>query len=124
MENILEKLSKSKFRGSFKLKEKDISYINKKGFKEIEDHANKFIKERLSYATILNDGKQTPYKGHPVFIVQHATATCCRSCLNKWHNIEKNKQLTEYEIKYIVNLIMEWIKNKMEGLNENSSNNR
>lgn len=109
MESILEKLSKSKFRSSFKLKEKDICYINKKGINEIENHAYKFIKERLAPLVILNDGKQTPFKGHPVFIAQHATSTCCRSCLNKWHNIEKNKQLSEEEIKYIVKLIMEWI---------------
>ncbi len=25
-----------------------------------------------------NDGKQTPFRGHPVFTAQHATATCCR----------------------------------------------
>ena len=114
MENILEKLSKSKFRSSFKLKEKDICYIDKKGIDEIEDHANKFIKERLSNSVILNDGKQTPFKGHPVFIAQHATATCCRSCLKKWHGISKNKQLNEEEIKYIVKLIMFWIKENMK----------
>lgn len=54
-------------------------------------------------------------KGHPVFIAQHATATCCRSCLEKWHHIEKGKKLNEYEIKYIVRVIMTWIKKEMEG---------
>lgn len=39
-----------------------------------------------------NDGKQTPMRGHPVFIAQHATATCCRECLKKWHNIKKRKK--------------------------------
>ena len=48
-------------------------------------------------------------KGHPVFIAQHATATCCRSCLYKWHNIEKNKDLSKEEQEYIVTLIISWI---------------
>ena len=48
-------------------------------------------------------------KGHPVFIAQHATATCCRSCLYKWHHIKKEKELTKDEVDYIVNIIMEWI---------------
>lgn len=48
-------------------------------------------------------------KGHPVFIAQHATGTCCRSCLEKWHHIRKNKNMTEDDIKYVVDIIMSWI---------------
>lgn len=48
-------------------------------------------------------------KGHPVFIAQHATATCCRSCLYKWHKIAKDKELSSEEIDYIVDIIMTWI---------------
>lgn len=110
IDEILDKLSKSKFRSSFKLKPKEKLYIQEKGFDVIEKHAYDFIEKRLSPAVISNDGKQTPYHGHPVFISQHATATCCRNCLYKWHHIEKNKALTQEEKKYIVNLIMEWIK--------------
>lgn len=111
---ILEKLSKSKFRSSFKLREKDFVYIDKVGIKEIANHAHEFINKRLKPQYIENDGKQTPMKGHPVFIAQHATATCCRSCLYKWHHIKKDKELTELEIKYIVNVIMRWINIQIE----------
>lgn len=105
----LNNLSKSKFRSSFKLKENDKKYISEKGIEKIKEHAYDFVLKRLSFSYIPNDGKQTPMKGHPVFIAQHATATCCRSCLYKWHHIEKNRDLTKEEIEYIVNLIMEWI---------------
>ncbi len=108
-EDMLYKLSKSKFRSSFKLKTKDIDYINEKGFDTIKSHAYDFISKRLAPKVILNDGKQTPMRGHPVFIAQHATATCCRSCLYKWHKINPNKELNCNEINYIVNLIMLWI---------------
>ena len=111
---ILEKLSKSKFRSSFKLREKDFVYVDKVGIKEIANHAYEFINKRLKPQYIENDGKQTPMKGHPVFIAQHATATCCRSCLYKWHHIKKDKELTELEIKYIVNVIMRWINIQIE----------
>ena len=107
--NIFDKLSKSKFRSSFHLSKKDIDYISNKGIKEIEKHAIKFIQERLSSDKITNDGKQTPYRGHPVFIAQHATATCCRGCLEKWHHIPKNKSLTKEEQQYIVTIITDWI---------------
>lgn len=106
--DILEKLSKSTFRNSFHLKEKDINYIKEKGIDKIKEHAYDFINERLK--TIKpNDGKQTPIKGHPVFIAQHATATCCRGCIEKWHKIPKNKELSENEINYIISVIMTYI---------------
>lgn len=112
--NKLNSLSKSKFRSSFKLRKKELAYLEDKGIEVIEEHAFTFVKDRLSKAIIKNDGKQTPMKGHPVFIAQHATATCCRGCLYKWHHIEQARELSEKEIKFIVALIMKWIKNDME----------
>jgi exodeoxyribonuclease V alpha subunit len=106
----LEQLSKSKFRSSFYLKEKEKQYVKEKGIEEIRNHAYKIINERLKPKYIENDGKQTPTKNHPVFIAQHATGCCCRGCLEKWHHIKKNKELSEHEIDYIVYLIIEWIK--------------
>lgn len=111
---ILYKLSKSKFRSSFKLKEKDLLYIKEKGIDKIKSHAYDFITKRLAPLKIPNDGKQTPMKGHPVFISQHATATCCRECLYKWHKIEKNKELNDKEIEYIINVIMKWINKQIK----------
>ena len=105
----LKDLKKSKFRSSFHLKEKDILYVKDKGLEKINNHAKDIIKKRLAPKTIDNDGKQTPMRGHPVFIAQHATATCCRGCLYKWHHIPKDKELEEKEINYIISLIMSWI---------------
>lgn len=110
---VLNKLSNSKFRQSFHLKEKDLSYIQSKTLPTIESHAKDFINKRLSEANPKNDGKQTPMKGHPVFVAQHATATCCRGCLYKWHKIPKNKPLTKEEQEYIVKVIMSWINKEM-----------
>ena len=112
MEEILNKLSKSKFRSSFHLKDKDKEYIKKIGM-EKKSHTYDFIVKRLAPSLILNDGKQTPMKGHPTFIAQHATATCCRECLYKWHKIQKNKELSKTEINYIVSIIITWIKKEI-----------
>ena len=110
---ILEKLNHSKFRSSFHLKDKEKNYIKEKGLNTIESHAKDFIAKRLAPANPLNDGKQTPMKGHPVFIAEHATATCCRNCLYKWHHIPKNKELTNEEQDYIVQVIMTWIQKEI-----------
>lgn len=105
IENILINLQKSKFRSSFHLTFKDKEYVKIKGLNTIRIHANDFIIKRLAPKTISNDGKQTPMRGHPVFVAQHATATCCRGCLYKWHKIEKDRELNEREINYIVGYI-------------------
>ena len=105
----LLELSKSKFRSSFHLKKNMINYINNKGFNNIKNHAYEFINERLVPANPINDGKQTPMRGHPVFIAQHACACCCRGCLEKWHHIAKGRELTNNEVNYIVMLLITWI---------------
>lgn len=110
----LESLSKSKFRSSFKLRKKDILYAKEKGYEVIKSHAYDFIRERLAPLNPNNDGKQTPMNGHPVFIAQHATGTCCRGCLYKWHHIPKDRCLTENEINFVVSIIMAWIVKNME----------
>ena len=110
-EQLFSKLGKSKFRSSFKLGKKELEYLQNKGFAVIEQHARDFIKERLAPAFPNNDGKQTPMKNHPVFITQHATATCCRKCLSKWHGINTGKELTNQQIDYIAKVIIYWLKN-------------
>ena len=109
LDNILFKLSKSKFRSSFHLRKYMIEYIDDKGLDKIENHTYDFIKTRLAPANPTNDGKQTPTKGHPTFIAQHATATCCRSCLEKWYHIPKGIELSEEQIQFLVSIIMKWI---------------
>ena len=109
IKNTLDRLSKSKFRSSFHLKDKDILYIEDKGINKIRNHAYDFVTKRLADTSNVTDGKQTPMKGHPVFIAQHATGTCCRRCLEKWHYISKNKNMTDDDIKYVVDIIMSWI---------------
>ena len=117
-QNILENLKKSDFRAKFRLKTVDFDYISKKGFDTIKRHAYDFITKRLSPYPTPNDGKQTPMRGHPVFIAQHATATCCRGCLEKWHKIPKDRPLDIYEIDFIVDLIMAWIENQIKNRNK------
>ena len=112
----LNSLKKSSFRSKFKLSQKDRDYITAKGLETIKEHAFQFINSRVASDFTKNDGKQTPMRGHPVFIAQHATATCCRECIRKWHDIPKGRALNEKEIDFIVSLIMEWIEQQLGGV--------
>ena len=107
--DTLNALKRSKFRSTFKLTEKDRQYVDNKGIDTIRQHAHDFISKRIAPRYPKNDGKQTPIRGHPVFIAQHATATCCRNCIQKWHGIKKGKELSDHQIQFLVELIMGWI---------------
>lgn len=105
----LEKLEKSQFRTRFNLTKSEKQYIDEKGFDTIRNHAKDFVRQKLAPAFPKNDGKQTPMHGHPVFKAMHATACCCRGCLEQWYKIPKGKELTQSQQDKIVNLIMAWI---------------
>ena len=113
IDETLLRLKKSPFRAKFHLSQKEKLYFSEKGREIIRTHAEDFIRERLAPAKIPNDGRQTPMRGHPVFVAQHACACCCRGCLEKWYNVKKGIPLTENQQERIVNLLMAWIENEI-----------
>lgn len=102
-------LGNSPFRRKFRLYKEELNYLRHKGLDTVLTHANDFIRRRLAPALPANDGRQTPWRKHPVFVAQHATATCCRACLEKWHDIPAGRELTEEEVNYILTVIAKWL---------------
>ncbi len=100
---------RSSSRGRYRLNMKDLGYLEEKGLATILEHARDFVEKRLAAAHPARDGKQTPWRGHPVFVAQHATATCCRGCLEKWHRIERGRELTAVEREYVVQILSAWL---------------
>ncbi len=110
---LFDRLAKSSFRSRFHLSQKDRDYISGKGLATIRRHAREFVAKRLAPAVIPNDGKQTPMRGHPIFIAQHATGCCCRSCFYKWHHIQSGRVLSKEEQDYAVAVLMAWIEKQI-----------
>lgn len=108
-DEIFAALARSAFRRRFRLGAAEQGYLRDKGLASILDHARGFIDKRLAPAEPVNDGKQTPWRGHPVFIAQHATATCCRTCLQKWHGVAKGQPLTSEEQAHVIAVIERWL---------------
>lgn len=108
-EELFAALAKSQFRSRFRLRGREATYLQRKGLATVLEHARQFVIERLAPAEPANDGRQTPMKNHPAFIAQHATATCCRKCLEKWHHIPRGQPLTEQQIDHILLVIKRWI---------------
>ena len=108
-DELFAALNQSSFRRRFRLGPQERSFLDKKGLEIILRHGREMLVTRLAPAEPLNDGKQTPMRGHPVFIAQHATGTCCRSCLAKWHFLSAGRELTSDELDYVVGVIRQWL---------------
>lgn len=111
-ENLRPRLAASPFRSRFRLSEKDRAYIAEKGWETIAAQARKIVRERLAPAFPRNDGRQTPMRGHVVFLAQHATGTCCRGCLSKWHGVAPGRELSEAEREYVVGILLAWLRDR------------
>ena len=113
LEALFARLARSEFRSRFRLRRAERAYVTEKGLATIRRHAADFVHTRLAAAFPLNDGRQTPMRGHPVFVAQHATGCCCRGCLGKWHGIPAGRPLTAEEKAYVVDVLMAWIERQM-----------
>lgn len=109
LDPLFERLDRSAFRRRFRLGAAEARYLAQKGLETVLSHGETFVEERLAPAEPRNDGKQTPMRNHPVFIAQHATATCCRGCLEKWHGIPRGRELTPEEKAYILAVLRRWL---------------
>lgn len=109
-EELFARLAKSRFRSRFRLGEQERRYVEEKGLETVLAHARDFVDKRLADAEPKNDGKQTPMRGHPVFIAQHATATCCRGCIAKWHGLAAGRELSPAGRDRVVSVIAAWLR--------------
>ncbi|AWN44389.1 DUF4186 domain-containing protein [Methylobacterium durans] len=110
LEDVFDQLQRSAFRQRFRLKPAEEAYLRNKSVATVLEHAGDFVRQRLAPAIPKNDGKQTPLRGHPVFVAQHATATCCRGCLSKWHYIPSGRELSTAEKAHVVEAIARWLR--------------
>jgi hypothetical protein len=110
IEEAFRRLASSSFRRKFRLQGRELAYLQTWGLEHVLKQARDLLGKRLAPANPLNDGRQTPWRNHPVFVAQHATATCCRGCLEKVHEIPKGQALTEEEMRYVLSVLERWLR--------------
>jgi predicted Fe-S protein YdhL (DUF1289 family) len=114
MDVVFAALARSSFRRRFRLRRPELEYVRAKTLPVVLRHAAELIGARLAPAAPANDGRQTPMRGHPVFVAQHATATCCRGCLFRWHHVPRGRALTDEERRRVVAVLEKWLRAQLE----------
>lgn len=113
IEAAFHRLRLSAFRRRFQLEGRELAYLETWGLPHVMKQAATLIDQRLGPAHPRNDGKQTPWRNHPIFVAQHATATCCRGCLAKAHGIAKGEALTDGQKAYVLEVIERWLRGQL-----------
>ena len=98
----------------FALGDPEKEYVTSRGMDILRLHATDFVNKRLAPANPKNDGRQTPTKGHPVFIAQHACGCNDRISLEEFFGYEKGRELTDKEVTRIVDAILRWIEEHLD----------
>jgi predicted Fe-S protein YdhL (DUF1289 family) len=114
LDDVFPALATSAFRRRFHLGPRERDYIETHGVPNVMVQAEELIARRLAPADPPNDGRQTPFRGHPVFVAQHATATCCRGCLAKWHDILRGAALTDEQQAHVIATLERWLRAELD----------
>lgn len=98
--------------------EKAINYARRKGRLGMKEAAIRRIEKSIGPAEPYRDGRQTGWNENPLYYAQHATATCCRRCLEYWHHIPRGQELTDDEVSYCAELLMLFINDRLPFLKD------
>lgn len=103
-----------------------IDHAHERGLYRLRADAEKIIGKSVSAEKPYRDGYQTPREGSPeiVHYAQHATAACCRKCIEYWHGIPQGRALASTEVAYLQDLIMRYIEERVQGLQEYGDGNQ
>jgi hypothetical protein len=95
----------------------EINYTRRKGTQGLAARAEQVLRRNVFGVTGFLNDIQTPYSG-AIPAAQHATATCCRKCIEYWHGIPRDAKPTEKQIKYLRDWIMKYLKDKFPNITQ------
>lgn len=98
--------------------QKAVNHARRKGKIALRVAAAKRLRQSVGNAEPFHDGQQTPKTGNTLYYAQHATATCCRKCIEDWHGVQMGKALTDGQINYFTDLLMLYIEERLPSLTE------
>jgi hypothetical protein len=101
--------------------EKAMRHARKKGKAALALDIDRRLKTKAFRSKGIFDGQQTPKIGNVLFYAQHATATCCRDCIQYWHGISPERSFSEEERAYLSSLVLRFVDTRLPDLPEEGS---
>lgn len=100
-----------------------VNYARRKGKRGMKSALTQHLKKAIGDAHPFRDGWQTPYGDEDqgsriLFFAQHATASCCRKCVEIWHGIPTGDELPDEVIDYLTKLTMRYVADRIPDLAE------
>jgi len=99
-------------------------YAKRKGKIKLREAARKRLVQSIGRAHPFRDGTQTPLledSPNPIWNAQHATATCCRRCVEYWHGIPRGRALNGAEMDYLTGIVSVFLDEKLPDLSDEPS---
>jgi hypothetical protein len=96
--------------------ERAMNYAKRKGKLGLIETAEHFLRKYIAKPADAFSSISTSMDGNPIHYAQHATATCCRRCIEKWHGIPPDRYLQEDEILYFLRLVQLFINDRFPEL--------
>ncbi len=98
------------------------NYARRKGKAGMPEAVRHCLEKAIGSAFHPRQGRQTPFNTSPtanvIHYAQHATATCCRVCVNEWHGIPADQDLTPEQLTYLTELAMVYVLEKIPDLDQ------
>jgi hypothetical protein len=119
--HTFEALKNELIRHHFFHKEIDdgaVAHARRKGRNNLGIAVRSRLEKYLAPASPPRDGFQTPFQGNSIYYAQHATACCCRKCLEYWHGIPQGRTLSEEELEYCRALIELYLEERLPRLKD------
>ena len=98
------------------LDQRAVDHATRKGRIALHEAVDRRLRTSVGGANPFRDGTQTPMSGNVIYYAQHATASCCRTCIEYWHGIEKGRSLSEEELQYLGDLIRAFLDERLPQL--------
>ena len=98
------------------------NYGMRKGRLALLDGTVAFVCKHVAHPKDAFDGRRvpwpdkTPEKMNPYYYAQHATATCCRTCIETWYGVVPEEPLSDRAISFFASLINEFITERFPDL--------
>lgn len=105
---------------TLELSERAKNYAKRLGRNRLPEAALNIVRSKVGKPADNFDGRRTPWedKAHILQYAQHATATCCRKCMEVWHNIPVTQHLSDEDIAYFAALLLIYVDARMPELSK------